>query len=89
MVPGLANCAVTCGSIESPLSTHAGSSSASLLQITLEVDGVTVIVLPRPPLDASNENNNSVLVRLEFGAFSMLFAGDAEDRERNWLLNTT
>lgn len=53
---------------------------------TIVVDGVRFIVLPQAPNDA-NENNNSVVVRLEFGAFSMLFAGDAEVAERQWLVD--
>jgi competence protein ComEC len=56
---------------------------------TLEVDGVRFIVLPTDPVDdvcPDEENNNSVLVRLEYGQFSMLFAGDAEDEERQWLV---
>lgn len=52
---------------------------------TLVIDSVRFIVLPQAPRDASNENNNSVVIRLEFGAFSMLFPGDAEVAERRWL----
>jgi beta-lactamase superfamily II metal-dependent hydrolase len=51
---------------------------------TLTIDGVSVIVVPRDPTNDANENNNTVPIRLEFGAFSMLFAGDAEVAERNW-----
>jgi len=56
---------------------------------TLVVDGVRFIVLPPDPSDdpcPDDENNNSVVVRLEYGSFSMLFAGDAEDEERDWLV---
>lgn len=56
---------------------------------TLVVDGVTFIVLPPDPIDDAcpgDENDNSVLVRLEFGSFSMLFSGDAEMEERDWLV---
>jgi competence protein ComEC len=53
---------------------------------TLEVDGVRFIVLPPDPADDANENNNSVVVKLEFGDFSMLFTGDAEEAEREWLV---
>lgn len=55
---------------------------------TLLVDGVRFIILPPDPTDdrcPDNENNNSVVVRLEYGSFSMLFTGDAEARERDWL----
>jgi beta-lactamase superfamily II metal-dependent hydrolase len=56
---------------------------------TLDVDGVRFITLPPDPTDdicPSRENNNSVLVRLEYGVFSMLFTGDAEVAERGWLV---
>lgn len=56
---------------------------------TIVVDNVRFIVLPADPEDDAcpgEENNNSVVVRMEFGAFSMLFAGDAETPERAWLM---
>ncbi|MGH7645656.1 MAG: ComEC/Rec2 family competence protein [Gemmatimonadales bacterium] len=56
---------------------------------TLDVDSVRFIILPPDPTDDAcpdEENNNSVLVRLEYGQFSMLFTGDAEHDERNWLV---
>lgn len=53
---------------------------------TITVDGVQFIMLPPDPVDDSNENDNSVLVRLEFGQFSMLFSGDAQEAERDWLV---
>lgn len=51
---------------------------------TIAVGAVRLIVLPQAPPDP-NENNNSVVVRLEYGRFSMLLAGDAEEEERHWL----
>jgi competence protein ComEC len=56
---------------------------------TVLVDNVRFIVLPPDPIDdrcPGDENDNSVLVRLEYGAFSMLFTGDAEAEERDWLV---
>lgn len=56
---------------------------------TLLVDGVRFIILPPDPIDdrcPDDENDNSVLVRLEYGSFSMLFTGDAEAEERDWLI---
>lgn len=56
---------------------------------TLVVDGVRFIVLPPDPIDdrcPTDENNNSVIVRMEYGSFSMLFTGDAEAEERDWLV---
>ncbi len=54
----------------------------------VEVDGVTIRVLPLPSRSTcpTQENNNSVVVRLEFGEFSMLFPGDAEEKELNFLV---
>ena len=52
---------------------------------TIVIDGVRFIVLPQAPC-AADENNNSVVVRVEFGNFSMLFPGDAEQAQRDWLV---
>jgi len=60
----------------------------SLSADTLSVDGVRFIVLPPDPTNdrcPDDENNNSVIVRMEYGSFSMLFAGDADAEERDWL----
>lgn len=54
---------------------------------TLDVDGVRFIVLPPGPRHADQEENeNSLVVRLEFGQFSMLLTGDAEEGRRDWLV---
>lgn len=56
---------------------------------TLNVNGVRFIVLPRDPVDdecPDEENDNSIIVRMEFGEFSMFFTGDAETDERKWLM---
>lgn len=58
-------------------------------QDTLEIDGVTFTVLPDDDEDnmcPDDENNNSIVVRLDYGAFSMLFTGDAETEQRTWLM---
>lgn len=63
--------------------------SQSLGADTLDVDGVRFIVLPTDPSDdpcPNDENNNSLIVRMEYGTFSMLFTGDAEAEEREWLV---
>ena len=55
----------------------------------ITVDGVTFTILPTDPTDndcPDEENNNSVVVRMDFGDFSMLFTGDAEAEERDWLI---
>jgi competence protein ComEC len=55
----------------------------------IEIDGVRFTILPRDPIEnecPEEENNNSVIVRMDFGEFSMLFTGDAETEEREWLM---
>lgn len=51
------------------------------------IDGVTFTVLPLPPRSEcpDHENSNSVVVRMDHGEFSMLFTGDAEEDELNFL----
>lgn len=66
-----------------------GIPSQSIGADTLEVDGVRFIIAPPDPTVDScpeEENDNSILVRMEFGEFSMLFTGDAETAEREWLM---
>jgi competence protein ComEC len=55
---------------------------------SIVIDGVTLTILPLPPRSRcpEHENNNSIVVRLDFGEFSMLFPGDAEEDERDWLV---
>jgi beta-lactamase superfamily II metal-dependent hydrolase len=67
---------------------HAGATVLPVQADTIDLDGVRFIVLPMPPPSVcpSDENNNSVLVRMEFGDFSMLFTGDAENEQRDWLV---
>lgn len=69
--------------------TDSTISAQSLGPDTLLVDGVRFIILPPDPIDdrcPDDENDNSVLVRLEYGSFSMLFTGDAEAEQRDWLV---
>jgi competence ComEA-like helix-hairpin-helix protein len=50
----------------------------------LELGSVVLTVLPQAPEDPHEENNNSVGLRLQYGRFSVLLPGDAEEAERNW-----
>jgi competence protein ComEC len=50
----------------------------------LELGSVVLTILPQAPEDPGEENNNSVGVRLQYGQFSVLFPGDAEQTERLW-----
>ena len=47
---------------------------------------VLIRVFPQPPEDEEDENNNSVGLRVEFGAFSALLTGDSREEERAWWL---
>lgn len=51
------------------------------------IDGVSFTVLPLPPRSdcPDHENSNSVVVRMDHGEFSMLFTGDAEEDELDFL----
>ena len=55
---------------------------------TLSIDGIDFTILPLPPRSPcpQNENSNSIVIRLNYGNFSMLFTGDAEEDELNWLI---
>ncbi len=55
---------------------------------TIYIDGLSFIILPQAPLMdcPDDENDNSVLVRLEYGNFSMIFPGDAETGELDWFI---
>lgn len=50
----------------------------------IELGPVVLTVFPQPPENTEDENNNSVGIRLQYGSFSMLFPGDAEEPERQW-----
>jgi competence protein ComEC len=58
---------------------RAGSASRKI-----ELGSVTLTTFPQAPRDENNENNNSIGIRVEFGAFSALLTGDAEGKERRW-----
>ncbi len=66
-----------------------GVPRQSLGADTIPIDGVDFIILPPDPVDdpcPQDENDNSIVVRMEFGDWSMLFTGDAETDERQWLM---
>ena len=69
--------------------TQRGIPAQSLAADTITVDGVDFVILAPDPIDnecPDEENNNSIVVRMEFGQFSMLFTGDAETDQREWLM---
>ena len=55
----------------------------------ITIDGVkfAVLGLPEPLADCpKEENNNSIVIRMDFGDFSMLFTGDAEQELLDFLV---
>jgi beta-lactamase superfamily II metal-dependent hydrolase len=52
----------------------------------VELGTVEITILPQPPEDVKEENDNSIGLRLQYGGFSMLLTGDSEDDERRWWL---
>ena len=48
----------------------------------IELGSVLLTVLPQPPEDRGDENDNSIGVQVQHGAFSALLTGDSEARER-------
>jgi competence protein ComEC len=52
----------------------------------IELGTVELTIFPQPPEDRREENNNSIGLRLQYGAFSMLLTGDSESPERRWWL---
>jgi len=51
---------------------------------TIELGSVVLTIFPQAPNDLNEENNNSIGVRVTFGAFSVLLPGDAQGAERRW-----
>ena len=52
----------------------------------IELGSVELTIFPQPPEDRKEENNNSIGLRLKYGAFSVLLTGDSEGPERQWWL---
>jgi competence protein ComEC len=52
----------------------------------IELGSVELTIFPQPPEDKKEENNNSIGLRLKYGAFSVLLTGDSEGTERQWWL---
>lgn len=52
----------------------------------ISLGSVTLTVLPQPPENLDEENNNSIGIRVTFGNLSVLLTGDSEDEERAWWL---
>lgn len=48
----------------------------------VKLGSALLTILPRPPVDVHNENNNSIGLRVDYGDFSALLTGDSEVAER-------
>jgi len=54
----------------------------------IELGSVILTVLPQPPEDPHDENDNSIGLRVRYGSFSALLPGDSQSRERAfWMRN--
>ena len=54
----------------------------------IELGSVILTVLPQPPEDPHDENDNSIGLRVRYGSFSVLLTGDSQGRERAfWMRN--
>jgi beta-lactamase superfamily II metal-dependent hydrolase len=52
----------------------------------VELGSVELVILPQPPEDRKEENNNSIGLRVRYGNVSLLLTGDSEETERQWWL---
>jgi len=50
----------------------------------IELGSVLLTVLPQPPENRQDENDNSIGIRVQHGSFSMLLTGDSEAGERTF-----
>jgi competence protein ComEC len=50
----------------------------------IELGSLVMTVFPQPPEDKTEENNNSIGIRLVDGSVSVLLTGDSEETERAW-----
>jgi beta-lactamase superfamily II metal-dependent hydrolase len=50
----------------------------------IELGSVVLTVFPQAPEDRSDENNNSIGIRVDLGTFSALLTGDAGHAQRRW-----
>ena len=48
----------------------------------IELGSVVLTVLPQPPENLEDENDNSIGIRVQHGSFSMLLTGDSQAEER-------
>jgi competence protein ComEC len=53
-----------------------------------EIDGIRLTILAPNSASYSNTNDYSVVTRLEYGGFSVMFTGDAETASENEILDT-
>jgi beta-lactamase superfamily II metal-dependent hydrolase len=48
----------------------------------IELGSVPLTVLPQPPEDRQDENDNSIGIRVQYGSFSVLLTGDSQSKGR-------
>src|SRR5262245_13192798 len=50
----------------------------------IDLGSVTLAVLPQPPEDRDEENDNSIGLRVQYGSVAWLLTGDSQAGERTW-----
>jgi beta-lactamase superfamily II metal-dependent hydrolase len=50
----------------------------------IELGSVAITVLPQPPTNEKEENDNSIGLRVQYGSSAVLLTGDSEESERRW-----
>jgi competence protein ComEC len=53
----------------------------------IELGTVTLTVFPQPPDAPTEENNNSIGLRVQYGEFVAIMTGDSEEDERQWWMD--
>ncbi len=55
---------------------------------TIHLGSLELIVLPQPPEDLEEENDNSIAIRVSYGNLHILMTGDSEGPARDWWMRT-
>ncbi|WZO98732.1 MBL fold metallo-hydrolase [Isosphaeraceae bacterium EP7] len=50
----------------------------------VELGSVLLTIFPQPPMNADEENDNSIGIRVSYGSVSVILTGDSEESERAW-----
>jgi competence protein ComEC len=87
--PGVAASTQTYGDYLDAVERHGVTLFETRAGDTIPMEGVTVDVFgpPDPYIEGKARNENSIVLKLTFGATSFLLTGDAEDDQEAWLVD--